>query len=191
MYIYSEGNTEVVKEVIQAMETTGKSSIPENILKKVLIIALCLVIWCLSCRHQSNQSSAVKSKHPGHMAEIMLTQECIPVGCVASAAVAVSWGGGGSCVCQGGCQSSVLGRGCLPGGCLPVGLPMRGICLGVSAQGGVCLTPPPWTEWQAGVKTLPCRNYAADGNEEYLYCLQEMKQKRNGTLMSLLQWNTI
>ena len=24
--------------------------------------------------------------------------------------------------------------------------------------------PPPWTEWQTGVKTLPCCNYLPDGN---------------------------
>ena len=39
------------------------------------------------------------------------------------------------------------------------------VCLG----GGVCLGgvfarhPPPWPERQTGVKTLPCRNYFADG----------------------------
>ena len=41
------------------------------------------------------------------------------------------------------------------------------VCLaeGVSAcQGGVYLPhAPPWTEWQTRVKTLPCRNYVADG----------------------------
>ena len=52
-------------------------------------------------------------------------QECIPVGCVPSAAVAVCWG--------------CLRRGCLPRGFLPRGVcPRRGVCLGVwgSAQGG-------------------------------------------------------
>ena len=49
-----------------------------------------------------------------------------------------------------------------------------GRLLGVSAQGGVCLggvypgvsarPPTPRTESQTGVKTLPCRNYVADGN---------------------------
>ena len=33
----------------------------------------------------------------------------------------------------------------------------------VSVQGDVCQTPPLWTESQTGVKTLPCRNYVADG----------------------------
>ena len=50
---------------------------------------------------------------------------------------------------------------------------------GVAARGGVCLgvypsmhwgrhPPHPWTEWQTGVKTLPCRNYVADG--KYILC---------------------
>ena len=50
-------------------------------------------------------------------------QECIPVGCVPSAVVAISGGGGG--VCPGG---YLPGGECLPGGCLP--------------GGGVCQTPP-------------------------------------------------
>ena len=61
-------------------------------------------------------------------------QEYIPVGCVPPASFAVSWVGGG-----------VSGRGgCLPGGCLPRGCLPRGVCY------------PLWTEWQTGVKTLPC-----------------------------------
>ena len=77
----------------------------------------------------------------------MKQQECIPVGCVPSAAVAIgrgrlsAWG--------------VFAQGCLPGGCLPRGCLPRG----VSAQGG-CLpregcvsqyamgqTSPQWTEF--------------------------------------------
>ena len=58
-------------------------------------------------------------------------QECIPVGCVPSAAVTV---GGGGVVC--------------PGGCLP---------RGGSASG--CIPPHLWTESQTGVKTLPFRNF--------------------------------
>ena len=63
-------------------------------------------------------------------------QECIPVGCVPSAVVAVSgWGEG------------VSAKGA-------VYLREGGVCL----RQGVCLpdNPPPWTEWQTGVKTLPC-----------------------------------
>ena len=102
-------------------------------------------------------------------------QECIPVGCIPSAAVAMSIP-----ACTGHCVSQhVLGRGgCLypsmhwaggcvypsmhwAGGCLPRGVSAQGgVCpRGVSAQGGVCLGrlypsmhwgrhPPPWTEWQ-------------------------------------------
>ena len=44
------------------------------------------------------------------------------------------------------------------GGCLPRG----GVCL------RVCGRPPPQrTEWQTGVKTLPCRNFVANGNYHY------------------------
>ena len=72
-------------------------------------------------------------------------QECIPVGCVPPAAVAICWVSAQGGVCPGGC----LPKGCLPRGCLPK---------------GVSGTPPPlWTESQTPVKTLPCRNYIADG----------------------------
>ena len=59
--------------------------------------------------------------------KIISKQECIPVGCVPSAAVVVS-GGGGRC----------LPRGCLPRGCLPRG---AGVCRvgGCLPTGGVCL----------------------------------------------------
>ena len=49
------------------------------------------------------------------------------------------------------------------GVCLPKGercLPRGGVC-----PEGVCQIPP-WTEWQTRVKTLPCRNYVADGKYE-------------------------
>ena len=39
-----------------------------------------------------------------------------------------------------------------------------GICPGGSTQWAVCGRPPVWTEWQTGVKTLPFRNFIADGN---------------------------
>ena len=80
----------------------------------------------------------------------MFKQECIPVGCVPSAAVAICWGGG-----------------CLPGGvsaqrgCLPRGGVCPGVCLpgGVSAQGagvsaGVCLADTPPVDRM----TDPCEN---------------------------------
>ena len=50
-----------------------------------------------------------------------------------------------------------------PWGCLPRGW---GICPGGVCPGWLPATPPPlWTEWQTHVKTLPCRNYIADGNK--------------------------
>ena len=96
-------------------------------------------------------------------------QECIPVGCVTSAAVAI---------CPGGCLPKYM-LGCLPGGflpqcmvgyvcpwgCLPqcmVGYVCPGGCLPQCMLGYSHLSP--WIEWLTGVKTLPCRNYVADGN---------------------------
>ena len=122
-----------------------------------------------------------------------MNKECIPVGCVPSAAVAVCCGWG---VCPGGClprgvsaQGSVSAQGCV---CLLRGwvsahrvvCPVVCVCRGMSAQGvsaGGCLLrgmyllkgvsarrclpdTPLWTEWQMLVKTLPCGNYVADGN---------------------------
>ena len=49
-------------------------------------------------------------------------------------------------------------KGVSAGGCLARGLFAQG---DVSAKGGVCQTPPCG---QTLVKTLPCRNYVADGN---------------------------
>ena len=75
----------------------------------------------------------------------MTKQECIPVGCVPSATVAVSrvrGGGGGVCVsAPGGC---LLPGGCVcSGGCLLRGGVCSGVCVsalgGLSALGGVCL----------------------------------------------------
>ena len=61
---------------------------------------------------------------------------------------------------------------------------------GVSA-GGVCLgclpdtsppPPSPRTESQIGVKTLPCRNYVADGNKGQLEDLIMAENKASSTL---------
>ena len=84
-------------------------------------------------------------------------QECIPVGCVLSAAVAMSipactgQGGRGcipACTGQGGVYPSMhwAEGGCLPGRCLLRGgcLP-RGVCLGgVCPEGGVCTRVSAW-----------------------------------------------
>ena len=51
----------------------------------------------------------------------------------------------GVCYSKGGCL--------LPGGCLP-----RGVC-----------HSPLWTEWQTGVKTLPCRIFVADGKHKLTF----------------------
>ena len=63
----------------------------------------------------------------------LFSQECIPVGCVPSAAVTVSRGGG----------VSDPGGGLLMGGCLFRGVSVLGGCLllGVSSSGGRCLLP--------------------------------------------------
>ena len=123
--------------------------------------------------------------------ELLLNkQECISLGCLASAAVAVcqvgclpggclpggmsTWGvsiQGGVCLgvsAQG--VGGVWSWGYLPRGCLPGGLPRMGVCPGSTGR-VVCQTPPypprldRMTEWQTGVKTLPCRNFVADGNK--------------------------
>ena len=49
------------------------------------------------------------------------------------------------------CQGGVPAGGCtFPGGV---------------SQYALRQTPLLWTEWQIGVKTLPCRNFVADGNK--------------------------
>ena len=59
-------------------------------------------------------------------------------------------------MCTGRCSGRLWGRGvCLGGVCLP----RRESAWGVSGRRPL----PLWTEWQKGVKTLPCRNYVADG----------------------------
>ena len=55
------------------------------------------------------------------------------------------------------CSSHLLGVGVCPGGCLPrrgVSAQEGGVYLGAVCPGGVCQTPPLWTEWQTPVKTL-------------------------------------
>ena len=86
-------------------------------------------------------------------------EECIPVGCVPFAAVAVLGGGGVVCSGWGVSAQGGMSAGRWGGVCLPKGL---GWC--VSAWGGgVCrggCTPPALlTESQTGVKTLPFCNF--------------------------------
>ena len=118
--------------------------------------------------------------------------ECIPVGCVPSAAVAVSVFLQGVCpgsVCLVGVSSQqgvylggmsawgvsaweggvcLLGvsaweRGVCPVGCLPTGH-----CLsGVVCPGRGLPDFPPWTEWQTGVNTILYHNYNVDSNNTW------------------------
>ena len=67
------------------------------------------------------------STERSHRIDHIFQQECIPVGCVPSAAVAVCWGGG-------------LPRGVRPGGICPRGG-------GGSAQGWCLADTPRWTEF--------------------------------------------
>ena len=70
-------------------------------------------------------------------------QDCIPVGCVPPA----RWPYLPACSAVGGCM--------VPGGCMaPVGgaLSRRWVV----SQHALKQTPPLWTEWQTGVKILPC-----------------------------------
>ena len=74
-------------------------------------------------------------------------------------------------VCCSGCLLGVcLSGGCLPRGVFAQGVSAQGVCLprGVSVWGCLsreCLADTPQIESQTGVKTLPCRNYVADGND--------------------------
>ena len=115
----------------------------------------------------------------------LIQQECIPVGCLPSTAVASKGGVSQHAVGRGCVSQHALGRwlsawgmfareGVCPGGVCPRGCLSGGVCLGVSTQGlsawgclprGVCLPHPLWTEWQTPVKTFPCRNYVADGKK--------------------------
>ena len=79
-------------------------------------------------------------------------------------------------LCNGGvCIPACTGRGCVSvlGRCLPKGVSAQGVCVcpgvcGRHPPGPEADTPPPtplWTEWQTGVKSLPCRNLVAGGNK--------------------------
>ena len=75
----------------------------------------------------------------------------------------------------------VCPRGCLPRGGCPGGVPgvvcLVGVCPGgVSAQGG--LPTSLWTEWQIGVKTLPCRNFVAGGKKKIRSKNKRQKSKK-------------
>ena len=75
---------------------------------------------------------------------------------------------------RGGVSQHALGRGCVS---------QHALGRLVSAQGlsawGVANNPLLWTEWQTGVKTLPCRSFVEGGNELKLYYsdISEWNQK--------------
>ena len=96
-------------------------------------------------QHLSQISLQFYSNSP-HYQTAYPKQECIPVGCVPSAAVAVCGERGVmGCVCPGGvCLVGVSAGGCLPWGVCPGGVcpgvsAQESVCLGVSVLGGVCL----------------------------------------------------
>ena len=115
-------------------------------------------------------------------------QECIPVGCVPSTAVAVSGGVFPGVLPRGVC----LGGVCL-GGCMPKGVCLSmGVCLlmGMSAwecapsgsRGRHPLDPEadtPRTEWQTLMKTLPSTNTIADGKIIHPTLLTEIQQSNH------------
>ena len=126
------------------------------------------------------------------------TQECIPVGCVPPAcwpypsmhwAVVGCLPGGGLCpgdVWSGGCMLRGVGvyprGGCLSGGgCLP-----RGV-LQTPPRTETDTPPCEQNDWQTGVKTLPCRNFVADGNKKDWNQLQ----MRQASLLKTLPNNSI
>ena len=105
-----------------------------------------------------------------------LPRGCMPNGCLPRCRCLSRgwvWGCLPRDVCPMGAVCSLPRGGVCPGGCL------GGYALGVSTKGvvccqGVCLPSRSrgclpdthlWTEWQTGVKTLPCRNYVEDGND--------------------------
>ena len=77
------------------------------------------LILSLIINHHDNDDQAAKRFYRDPQYTKYFKQECIPVGCVPSAVVAVCWGGG------------LPGGGCLPGG--------GGVCLGGAYLGG-CIT---------------------------------------------------
>ena len=86
-------------------------------------------------RHESFNSATHLGK--SHQSK----QECIPIGCVPSAAVAVSWRGGGGLPVGASTQGFLLRGVSAQGVCLP-----RGVCLwGCLPWGGGCL---PNIKWQ-------------------------------------------
>ena len=120
----------------------------------------------------------------------MQKQECIPDGCVPSAAVALPGGvclvGGRRVFAQGVSAQGMSARVCVcqQSICLLGGVCLRGVCL----PGGVTDTIAPVDKMTDTCKTLPCRNYVGDGN--YGECVARYQLSDNplcsDTLLSLL-----
>ena len=101
-------------------------------------IAVHKMLWTIHSRMCTVRSSS-------HVHPSMHWEWCLPRGCLP----------GG--VCLGGRRG--LPRGCLPGEVRP-----GGVCPGgTEADTPLCEK----NDWQTVVKTLPCRNYVADGNKLY------------------------
>ena len=120
----------------------------------------------------------------------MQIRTLMDIGCVPPACwpyPSMHWAGGCIHACMCVCVQAYTGQdGCLPRGCLPRGCVSqhalgRGVCTSactgqgclsrrVSTGGrlprGLCVADTPlWTEWQTGVKTLPCRHFVACGKK--------------------------
>ena len=119
-------------------------------------------------------------------------------GCVSAQGVS-AWGVcTGRDVCLGGLSAwgcllrgfSARG-GCLPREVCPGGMSAWGLSTqGVSAQGECLLhTPPLWTESQMPMKTLPCNNYVADGNNWKIKGIKHGRQIYQFTKVFTRYWN--
>ena len=120
-------------------------------------------------------------------------QECIPVGCVTSATVAVCWGWGGACSQEEGVWSRGVPA---PRGCVcSWGVPAPG---GVCSQGGVCfrgghLVPggsgPGGVVSQHALRQTPPVNRMTDGCKKHNLCnfiADDKYEERNHTTTSFL-----
>ena len=105
--------------------------------------------YSLNYRDSHEQPTLLTIMHSSRMRAVHCSSHLLWEGVSAKKGVGVSGQRG---IYQGGvCPGGYLPRGVCPGGCLPRG----------------CLVDTPlWTEWQTPVKTLPCRNYVADGNND-------------------------
>ena len=118
-------------------------------------------------------------------------QECIPVGCVPAARRLYAG------VCSGGVSAlevSGPGGGLVPGGVCSGGSVPGGSALGgclVREGGSPCRStppPPPWTESQTPVKTLPWPNFVAAGNESLVSRVQSPPKGTKSLRIAVLKY---